>query len=56
MLGVDIAAARGAWPDMTLDEQREFLRLFVEKVTVHRAVPGTKGFDPDRVSIEWRQR
>lgn len=54
MVNVDIAAARGAWPDMTLDEQREFVRLFVDKVTVHRAVPGTKGFDPGRVTVEMR--
>lgn len=56
MVNVDIGAARGAWPDMTLDEQREFIRLFADKVTVHRAKPGTKGFDPGRVTVGWRQR
>jgi site-specific DNA recombinase len=52
---VDIAAARSAWPAMTLDEQREFLRLFIEKVTIKRATPGTRRFDPDRVEITWRE-
>jgi hypothetical protein len=40
---------------MTLDEQREFVRLFITKVTVKRAKPGTKGFDRRRVGIEWRK-
>ena len=53
---VSIADARGAWPDMTLDERREFLRLFIARVTIRRARPGTKGFDPGRVGIEWRRR
>jgi DNA invertase Pin-like site-specific DNA recombinase len=54
LVNVDIAAARGAWPDMTLDERREFIRLFVERVTIKRAKPGTKGFDSGRVAIDWR--
>jgi hypothetical protein len=33
---------------MTLDEQREFIRMFVAKVSVKRARPGTKDFDSDR--------
>lgn len=54
---VSIEEARQAWPDMTLGEQREFLRLFIEKVTVSRAVPGLRHFDgPGRVAVEWRQR
>ena len=52
---VDIAAARGAWPDMTLDERREFIRLFVERVTINRATLG-RGFDSARIVIEWRKR
>lgn len=55
LVNVDISHARSAWPDMTLDEQREFLRLFVAQVRIRRATPGTKGFDPRRVEIEWRQ-
>jgi site-specific DNA recombinase len=54
LAGVDVAAARSAWPAMTLDEQREFLRLFIEKVTVKRATPGTRTFDSGRVEITWR--
>lgn len=53
-IGVDIAGARAAWPDMTLDEKREFIRMFITKVTVVRARPGTMGFDENRVRIEWR--
>jgi hypothetical protein len=41
---------------MTLGEQREFLRLFIEKVTISRARPGLQRFDPDRIAIEWRKR
>jgi site-specific DNA recombinase len=53
---VDIAQARSAWPAMTLGEQREFLRLFIAKVTIGRAQPGLQKFDPDRIAIEWRKR
>ena len=56
LAGVDIAEARSAWPAMTLDEQREFVRLFVERVTVNRATPGARRFDPARVAVEWRKR
>ena len=48
--------ARSAWPDMTLGEQREFLRLFIAKVTIGRARPGLQRFDPDRIAIGWRKR
>lgn len=55
VINVDIAAARAAWPDMTIDEKREFLRLFITKVTVHRTRPGhPRVFDPERIEIEWR--
>jgi hypothetical protein len=55
VINVDIAGARAAWPDMTVDEKREFLRLFVTKVTVHKARPGhPRVFDAGRVTIEWR--
>jgi site-specific DNA recombinase len=53
---VSIEQARASWGDMTLDERREFLRLFIERVTIGRAKPGTRGFDEGRVSIEWRTR
>lgn len=56
VINVDIAGAREAWPDMTLDEQREFVRLFVEAVTITRARPGLKAFDDARAEIDWRKR
>jgi hypothetical protein len=39
---------------MTLDERRQVIRDYIAKVTVHRARPGTQGFDRDRVRIQWR--
>jgi hypothetical protein len=51
---VDIGDVRGAWPEMTLDERREILRMFIEVVCIHRAKPGTRAFDSDRAKIEWR--
>jgi site-specific DNA recombinase len=56
LVNVDISTARESWPLMTLDERREFLRLFISSVTIQRAVKGTSGFDPNRVTIEWRKR
>lgn len=49
---VDVSAAREAWPYMTLGERREFVGMFVEAVTVDRAT--TRGFDENRVGIDWR--
>ena len=54
VMDVDIAGAREAWPDMTLDEKREFVRLFIERVTVVRGVRGRSRFDSDRITITWR--
>lgn len=52
---VDVAEARQAWPHMTLDERRDFVRLFIERVTIERAAAeGKRVFDPNRVSIDWR--
>jgi site-specific DNA recombinase len=56
VVNVDIEQARSAWSTMTLDEKREFVRLFVERVTIKRAKPGTKGFDSGRVAIQWLTR
>jgi hypothetical protein len=50
----NIADVQTAWPAMTLDEKRELLRLFIERVTVYRAKPGARTFDSDRVRITWR--
>jgi len=49
-----IAGARQAWPAMTLAEKRELLRMFIEKVVINRAAPGTRAFDPGRVEIVWK--
>jgi hypothetical protein len=52
---LDIAAARGAWDEgMPLHEQREFLRMFIDRVVIKRAKPGTKRFDANRVAIDWK--
>jgi site-specific DNA recombinase len=51
---VTIEQARESWPSMTLDERRQFLRLFIEAVTISRATPGRKGFDAGRVAVAWR--
>jgi DNA invertase Pin-like site-specific DNA recombinase len=51
----DWAEVRQAWPELTLDEQRAFLRRYIASVTVSRARPGTRRFDPGRVSIEWKE-
>lgn len=51
---VDIAEAREDWPDLTLDEQRAFLRRYIRKVTIYRATRhGRPGLDTNRVHIEW---
>jgi site-specific DNA recombinase len=55
MIVVDIATARESWDSMTLDERREFVRLFIDKVTIKRATPGTKKFSADRIEITWRE-
>jgi DNA invertase Pin-like site-specific DNA recombinase len=56
LVDVEIGQVRDAWPNMTLDERREIIRLFIESVTIKRAVPGTRGFDSGRVAISWRNR
>lgn len=42
------------WKAMTLEERREVLGLVMTSVTVNRATAGTRSFDADRVTIEWR--
>lgn len=53
---VDFSMIREGWKAMILDERREIIGMFVERVVIHRAKIGTRGFDPGRVAIEWRQR
>lgn len=52
---VDVEAVRDAWDqDMTLDEQRAFIRDHIARVTIHRATKmGPHGLDTDRITIEW---
>ncbi|MEI8409298.1 MULTISPECIES: recombinase family protein [unclassified Kribbella] len=54
LVGIDISQVREAWPNMTLDEKREMVEMFIERVTVRPAKPGTRSFDPERVVITWR--
>lgn len=57
VVDVDIDAAREAWPLMTLDEQRQFVRLFITRVTIQPAtVRGSKRLESNRIGIEWRKR
>jgi hypothetical protein len=39
---------------MTLDERREFLRLFVARVVVDRAPASRRAAIEERVTVEWR--
>ncbi len=36
--------------------ERAFLRLFMDVITISRARPGPKYFDPGRVEITWHSR
>jgi hypothetical protein len=51
---IDLSDVRAAWPAMTLDERREMLRMFLGEITIHRAQPATRAFDPGRLGISWR--
>lgn len=55
-VAVDIATVKAAWPDMTLEEQREFLMMFINHVAIVRGWGGGKGVNTDRIKIEWRKR
>lgn len=47
------------WDAMNLDERREIIGMFIERVIVQRAKPGTRGFDENRIGadgIVWRRR
>jgi DNA invertase Pin-like site-specific DNA recombinase len=53
---VDIAEAREDWQELTLDEQRAFIRRYVDTVTIRRATRhGRPGLDTERVDIAWRK-
>lgn len=54
LVEIDISQIRAAWPGMTLDEKRELVEMFIERVTIRPAKPGTRAFDDSRVEITWR--
>jgi site-specific DNA recombinase len=54
-LAVDVEEAREGWDDLTLDERRAFVRMFIERVTIERATPGARKFNPGRVKIKWKK-
>lgn len=54
VVAFDLEHARTAYGSMTLDERRAFVRLFLERVTIHpSAMDGHKGFDDRRVTVDW---
>lgn len=54
MANIDISQVREAWPAMTLHEKREVVEMFIARVLVRPAKPGTRKVDKARVEIEWR--
>ncbi|WP_409496651.1 hypothetical protein [Amycolatopsis sp. cmx-11-12] len=52
----DIALTREAWPDVTMDEQREFVRLFTASDRAPGECARSKRFAPSRIEITWQQR
>jgi site-specific DNA recombinase len=53
-VNVDPGIIREGWQAMTLDERRQIVNMFIEQVVINPAKPGTRRFDPSRVTIEWR--
>lgn len=45
---------REAWPGMTVDEKRQNLARYLDRIVVHPAKPGTSRYDPGRVTVDWR--
>ncbi|MGH9287037.1 MAG: recombinase family protein [Acidimicrobiales bacterium] len=54
LAAIDPRVVRAGWAEMTLDEKRQLVGMFIDRVVVHPAKPGTRRFDPGRVKIEWR--
>jgi site-specific DNA recombinase len=50
----DLAILRTSWDGMTLEEQRELIGLFIDRVVITPATPGAQHFDPARATIGWR--
>jgi hypothetical protein len=58
-VSVDVDLIREAWPSMNLDERREIVGMFIERVIVKRATLGLQAFDNNRVGVDgivWRAR
>lgn len=51
---IDRSQIRRSWDAMVLDERRDVISMYVNRVVVVRAKPGTQGFDPGRADIQWR--
>lgn len=51
---VDPEAIVEGWDEMTDDERRHVLGLWVTRITIGRPTPGIRWFDPARVTIDWR--
>lgn len=45
---------RDSWEGMTLDEQREALRMMIDRIIVHPKREGMKKADPSRLEIIWK--
>lgn len=55
---VDVSMIREGWDAMNLDERREIVGMFVERVTVKPAIPGARRFNGERIGadgIVWRR-
>jgi site-specific DNA recombinase len=51
---VDPDTVVDAWDLMSPDEQRHVIGLWVARIEVGPGTPGSKVYDPSRVTIEWR--
>ncbi|WP_418155422.1 recombinase family protein [Actinoalloteichus caeruleus] len=57
VVNVDISQARNGWQSMTLDEKRHFVRIFIDRIVLHRAGKRySLVYDTSRIQIEWRSR
>lgn len=52
--GLDVDDLLDRWDGLTLEERRHVVGRVVVSVIVGPAKPGTRRFDPERVTIEWR--
>lgn len=51
---VDLDSLRSDWANMTIDERRTVLDLFIERIEVAPASPGARTVDLGRISITWK--